>query len=413
MDVLNQIYQFVGNDNDFFKGGLLLAVFGFVMAQLRRLPYQLLRFIQIRLVHTLRVDSEEYKLFEAFGKLLNLPQTRVQTRTYRLVTSWDNEASENVLERHFNADYFRFFYKGFTYYVDFEENKPENGRLQSYFVYRISAYWRAKAAMDCLTEFLSQQVAEKRHDELEVYHRSEGGFQLHTVPKRPLDSLYYEPGLMEELLADVQGFLDSQGWYKRLSIPYRRGYLLYGEPGTGKTSLIKGIASLLDKPVYILNESAFGLNSILGDVFADIPAGSVVVIEDFDRLFMKSETTAKPSMSSLLNQLDGLEAKEGLIIFITANHREVFDAALERPGRIDRKFYIGYMTWAGANKMFSNFFGSQYLPQFEEVWLDGLYTPAQLQVYFSKYKHDPKLAIKNFAQLLEEIGEKPNLESMA
>lgn len=404
MNMIEKILEFIGTDNDFFKGGLLLALLGFATAQLRRLPMLVLQYIQTRLVHTLRIDSQEHRLFDAFVQLLNTPEAKVQTRTYRLVLEHD-ETKGNRIDKLFNASFFRFFYKGYTYYVDFEENEPENARMQSYFVYRIWSYWRAKAAIECLLAFLEVQVAEKPEDVLEVYHRQEHSFHRTTLGKRPMESLYFDSRVLDELLADVHNFIQSEGWYRRLGIPYRRGYLLYGEPGTGKTSLIKGIASLLDKPLYIIGQQAFDLNSTMTSAFQDIPAGSMVVLEDFDRLFMKTKASLKPSMGTLLNQLDGLEAKEGMMIFITANHRSVFDAALERPGRIDRKFYIGYMGWASACKMFINFYGDEYLQQFESVWLDGMYSPAQLQVYFSKYKHDPKTAVQNFPRMLEEIGE--------
>lgn len=407
MNLFDLIQQFVGQDNEFFKGGLLLAALGFVGAYLRSLPRQVLTFIRIRLIHTLRIDSEEYTLFEALQKFLNNPEVRVRTRTYRLVFDGEERSrGQKLLEgiaRQFNADYFLFTYRGFVYYVDFEESKPENGRYRSHYIYRISAYWRARAAMDTLLRALADQISQRGEDELDVYYRVDGSFEPKVIKKRRMETLYYDPEMLEDLLSDIRSFLDSRDWYERLSIPYRRGYLLYGEPGTGKTSLIKGVASLFDKPLYVLSESSIVLN--LAGLFQDIPAGSMVVLEDFDRLFMRSEN--KLSMSALLNQLDGLEAGEGLILFITANHRQVFDAALERPGRIDRKFYIGYMNWASAQKMFTNFYGPRLLERFAQVWMDGLYSPAQLQVYFSKYKHDPERAIARFSRLLEEIGEAP------
>lgn len=406
MDFFNQLHNFVGQDNDFFRGGLLLGVLGFLGAWLRGVPALVLNYLRSRLIHTLRIDSEESTLFSALGKLLESPEVQVQTRTFRLLFDESYRQSGKTalqgITRHYNADYFVFRYKGYTYYVDFEETKPGQGRYQSHFIYRISAFWRSKAAIECLLEALAANVSDKSPDQLAVHYRSEGYFQQSLISKRALESLYFEPELLEDLLGDMQSFSDSREWYKRLSIPYRRGYLLYGEPGTGKTSLIKGVASHFDKAVYVIGEAALELSSLRG-IFQDIPPGSVVVIEDFDRLFMKPEN--KVSMSALLNQLDGLETQEGLMIFITANHREVFDAALERPGRIDRKFYIGYMGWPAAKQMFCNFFGPQFLDQFEQVWLDGLYTPAQLQVYFSKYKHDSQTAVANFGRILEEIGE--------
>jgi len=58
--------------------------------------------------------------------------------------------------------------------------------------------------------------------------------------KRPLSSVVLEPGVKDMLIADAKDFLASEAWYADRGIPYRRGYLLYGVPGSGKTSLIHG-----------------------------------------------------------------------------------------------------------------------------------------------------------------------------
>ncbi|EPS93280.1 hypothetical protein FOMPIDRAFT_102059 [Fomitopsis schrenkii] len=61
-------------------------------------------------------------------------------------------------------------------------------------------------------------------------------------PKRPLDSIILDPGVKEMLVRDARDFLGSWTWYAERGIPFRRGYLLYGAPGSGKTSMIQSIA---------------------------------------------------------------------------------------------------------------------------------------------------------------------------
>jgi chaperone BCS1 len=60
--------------------------------------------------------------------------------------------------------------------------------------------------------------------------------------KRPLNSVILDKGIMENLINDVDRFVSRPKWYIDRGIPYRRGYLLYGPPGSGKTSAIMALA---------------------------------------------------------------------------------------------------------------------------------------------------------------------------
>jgi len=64
-------------------------------------------------------------------------------------------------------------------------------------------------------------------------------------PKRPLNSIVLDPGVKELILEDAKDFLGSRAWYAERGIPFRRGYLLYGAPGSGKTSVIHSLAGEL------------------------------------------------------------------------------------------------------------------------------------------------------------------------
>jgi mitochondrial chaperone BCS1 len=64
-----------------------------------------------------------------------------------------------------------------------------------------------------------------------------------TKSRRALSTLVLPEGVKELLLDDMLEFLDSEEWYVRAGVPHRRGYLLYGDPGTGKSSTIHAMVS--------------------------------------------------------------------------------------------------------------------------------------------------------------------------
>ncbi|KAE9565851.1 hypothetical protein CGMCC3_g17969 [Colletotrichum fructicola] len=116
------------------------------------------------------------------------------------------------------------------------------------------------------------------------------------------------------LLNDVRSFLDpgARSWYASWGLPYRRGYLLYGRPGTGKSSL-------------------------------NVTRGS-------------SKPLGTLSLSGLLNVLDGVASQDGRVLIITTNHIEHLDNALIRPGRVDKKIEFELADAEVIHKLFCTVF---------------------------------------------------------
>lgn len=183
--------------------------------------------------------------------------------------------------------------------------------------------------------------------------------------KRSMESIFVEKNKKDTIINTLSKFIDSENWYINHGIPYQLGILLYGAPGTGKTSLIKAIAGYLDYPIYYLSPK--NLEKI-EDAMSTISDKCVVVIEDIDSNSLthsrenknKSEENSilekyeSVSLSEILNSLDGMFSTHGRILIATTNHIESLDAALVRPGRIDLKIEIGYVN----NEIFEDFINS-------------------------------------------------------
>lgn len=170
--------------------------------------------------------------------------------------------------------------------------------------------------------------------------------------RRPLASVVLKAGQGEALLADLQRFLAHRDRYARLGIPWRRGYLLHGPPGTGKTSLVTALASELHLNVCTLSlASPIVTDEKIHTLLAAVPQRSVLLIEDVDAFFRERDaahTQVRLSFSGFLNALDGVATQEGTVLFMTTNHRERLDAALIRAGRIDSQIELG---WADADQL--------------------------------------------------------------
>lgn len=198
--------------------------------------------------------------------------------------------------------------------------------------------------------------------------------------KRPLSSIVLNLGVKEMLVADAKDFLKSEKvgpllshvsgycrltrslfaqWYADRGIPFRRGYLLYGVPGSGKSSLIHALAGELMLDIYVVSLSSSWINdSTLTTLMGRVPSRCIVLLEDLDAAFTRSVSRSKDkekdkdkkksdsksdnedesssssssrsrrhrnkenlsdvntlTLSGLLNALDGVAAAEGRILF--------------------------------------------------------------------------------------------------
>nr|CAH0101010.1 unnamed protein product [Daphnia galeata] len=233
--------------------------------------------------------------------------------------------------------------------------------------------------------------------------------------RRPLESVVLDVGVGERILDDLVEFIGNPQWYSQRGVPYRRGYLLHGPPGCGKSSFITALAGKLECVVCVLNLSEKGLtDDRLNHLMNTAPVQSIILLEDIDAAFIsrdesKSVKSAydgvnRVTLSGLLNCLDGVTSTEARVLFMTTNYLDRLDPALIRPGRVDVQEYIGYCSKVQLDNMFRKFY-----PDVNELLVDkfveaaiGLgknLSPASVQGHFMFHKTHPEDAIANLHRL--------------
>ncbi|KAI3528848.1 mitochondrial chaperone bcs1 [Colletotrichum abscissum] len=226
---------------------------------------------------------------------------------------------------------------------------------------------------ECRVEYL--KYSENKTSIFENYNN--GWKRTTTRDLRPIDTVIMNEQLKQTLLKDVHSFLDpkARSWYASRGLPYRRGYLLFGRPGTGKSSLSMSVAGCFGLDIYVLSLAAMS-DGQLGALFRELPQRCVVLLEDVDAVGTtqsrasdaddfdsrsedsrrSSKSLGAVSLSGLLNVLDGVASQEGRVLIMTTNHIEHLDEALIRSGRVDKKIEFQLADADVTRKIFNTVF---------------------------------------------------------
>ncbi|KAL1223268.1 AAA-ATPase [Cardamine amara subsp. amara] len=199
------------------------------------------------------------------------------------------------------------------------------------------------------------------------------------------ETLAMDPVKKEGIKKDLIKFSKGEDYYRKVGKPWKRGYLLFGPPGTGKSTMISAIANFLDYDVYDLELTTVKDNSELKKLLLDTTSKSLIVIEDIDcsldltgqrkkkkeedeeedgeekkeveKNSKGDEKLSKVTLSGLLNSIDGLWSAcsgEKIIVF-TTNFVDKLDPALIRRGRMDNHIEMSYCKFEAFKVLAKNY----------------------------------------------------------
>ncbi|KQK04609.1 AAA-ATPase At3g50940 [Brachypodium distachyon] len=206
------------------------------------------------------------------------------------------------------------------------------------------------------------------------------------------------------IIADLDRFVTRRDHYAKTGRAWKRGYLLHGPPGTGKSSLVAAMANHLRFDVYDLELPAVSSNSDLRRLLVGVANRSILLIEDIDRSSsvvvngggaLRNHRDAgagdededggggKVTLSGLLNFVDGLWSTTGeeRIVVFTTNHKERLDPALLRPGRMDVHVHMGFCTPESFRVLAGNYHSVEdhdMFPEIERLLEEVPVTPAEV-----------------------------------
>ncbi|KAL1845570.1 hypothetical protein Plec18170_009705, partial [Paecilomyces lecythidis] len=268
------------------------------------------------------------------------------------------------------------------------------------------------------------------------WHRSQ------TTQTRKPSTVIMNEEKKNGFMNDIRKYLQpgEKHLYAKCGIPYRRGYLFFGPPGTGKTSLCHAAAGVFGLPIYCMNLGSLTENGFT-KLMSTLPKRCMLLLEDIDQSglsiaptsdqpdntsvkepnvgYQKEGGKSRISLATVLNAFDGLGAIEGRVLILTTNKPRNLNDALIRAGRIDRKIEFTYAGRDEAKGLFSLMYSTDdyhstglsslqfpvgsivskdrleiLAEEFAEAFSGITMRPKEIQDYLLDYLHDPEEAVR-------------------
>lgn len=249
-------------------------------------------------------------------------------------------------------------------------------------------------------------------------------------PQRALSTVNLDTNQKETLLADLDDYVGGKAakWYADRGIPYRRGYLFHGPPGTGKSSFAMALAARYQCDIYMLSLLDRNMyDSNLLNLLNTLPPRALVLLEDIDSAGLNRELVkdndrdrqplTQVTLSGLLNAIDGVDAPEGHILIMTSNDPDSLDEALVRSGRVSVKVEFRRATPAQSHAIFLRMYQDdvddpelnltkeiidKLASEFASKVPDNEFSPADLQDYMLMRKSQPQRAVDELSDFVEK-----------
>ena len=378
---MNQISELT----NLFKDNVILTTFismygiGVVTYLFRNIPTKLFHSIKKQITTTISIAN--YNI--SYDLLMKELVSNSKLYTIRSLRMSNGKWGDSTLALTIGFGYHVLFYKKKLLFLSILEKESKS--YEEKITLQITKFGRSHSFFNELIQTV-KRLDNGEPNEIKVFNYDPCHWEFITsIPKREMNSVFIPNETKKEILNALDKFVNNEFFYKEKGIPYQLGILLEGPPGTGKTSLVKAIASYINKNISTISPThLYDLPRSLGS----FKESSIMVIEDIDTSIITNDRKNKnvlseeditqekrlkeeepsvfsfSSLSDVLNSIDGILSIHGRVLIMTTNHYEKLDKALIRPGRVDLVIHVGFVIQETFNEFILSFFNKKVERQF-------------------------------------------------
>ncbi len=449
MELYNE-YLALTKSNVVIAGMVSLWGMAMITLLLWKIPLRILGFCKRQFTTTLTLNNQStgtnLETFSNFLKWFEKSPWSKWSRSMSLNGNYyhNDSAEEGTVVGMGNGSHF-FIYKGRPVWLT-RSQLQSTGTYQLWFEITVTMFGRNRRLIE---EMIAEFKYKPSPDKVGIYQLADQGWNRMTdIPRRNISTVIMNKDLKAKILHDIEEFRGSREWYEQRGLPYKLSLMLHGIPGTGKSSLIKALASHFNMNLCVMQINMMTDNSI-ERALTTVPANSIVVIEDFDSvsasqaragmagkpLSEQARQLQKPvnpdgsptpattvttkvdlfgalTLSGLLNALDGVVSLDGTIVILTTNVADTLDPALVRAGRIDHSIELGMLTHNEIRDYIELMFpdSGRHIPVMAH-FLDIV--GCDLQKLYLAHRHDVKEFINSIPVRPVEVVWNTNVQSLS
>ena len=199
--------------------------------------------------------------------------------------------------------------------------------------------------------------------------KCDGVLGLEKFPVKTDELIRFPEAVTDEIITEIQTFWERADIFKKYGLIHKRGMLLYGPPGNGKSCVLQLICEdVISRGGIVLKFNSPGWTSAMLKRIREIQPDTPIVIlmEDIDSIIEES------CESDVLNILDGVDRVDKAVFIATTNYPErLGKRIINRPSRFDKRFDIGYPSKASRKIFFKHLFSKEPEESWDiDVWVD-------------------------------------------
>lgn len=326
-----------------FKSLLLLSLTGYASFVFKDLPKMLLQNIVKRFTTSVSVLSSNKDVYKNVNNWIYKLDKSILNNNLHFKQIYNNFSDEREVVKTLNYGTYTFWHK--KNLINITKSEIAN----TFDVYdKITITFGGFDRRE-LQKNIFEKI-QKNKDEKNIVLRNLRDSEM-KITKRNISSVFFEQ--KSNLIEHIKKWKNNKSFYEENGMPYKTGILLYGEAGTGKSSLSRALATYLDYDIHLINLKIYNEPKEILSLISCIKPKSIVLFEDIDCLFNTNRNKSDDDFlfNIVLNFIDGLLSPSEVIFMATTNHIEKLDDALIREGRFDLKIPMGKIGKESAFEM--------------------------------------------------------------